>query len=408
MIRIGPPRAQRAEELYDLAAKVFSGGGYFEFLRQCRGGYFAGSSYDWDVSRIAEDDGKIVAHLGVWRYPMRVGRARLRTAGIGAVMTHLDYRKRGLAARLFAALFPAMRQAGYHFSMLFGIRDFYHRFGYAPAWPNTQHFVKCDSLPQTRLKLKLRKVSKAEVLCRQGAVMRIYNRENAARTGSAARPIYTLTEGLVSRFEVRALCNPSGRMLGYVATGTGGGDDLEVLEVGGLKRPCGADQLLAALRTLAARTGRRRLRLNNFSYDHPLCQAVRGYDSSVEMHHTRSGGAMGAVVALRGCLEQMAGELSDRLRRSALKGFAGTLSVAGAYETVLLDIRGGKVGLAASPRNTAHRIIAGAAVARLLIGSEQPHVLAMQSGVRYAGRGMELAEALFPKQWPMLSMLDHF
>ena len=129
MIRIAAPQPDRAEELYDLTAKVFSHRGYFDFLRRCRGGYFRGSSYDWSTSRVAEIGGKIVAHLGIWEYRMRVGRARLKAAGIGAVLTHGDYRRRGIASRLFAALFPAMRQAGYHYTMLFGIRNFYDRFG---------------------------------------------------------------------------------------------------------------------------------------------------------------------------------------------------------------------------------------------------------------------------------------
>lgn len=407
MIRIVAPQRERAEELYDLAAKIFSGGGYFEFLRTCRGGYFAGSSYDWSASRVAEDDGRMVAHVGIWRYRMRVGRARLRTAGIGAVMTHGDYRRRGTAARVFAALFPAMRQAGYHYTVLFGIRDFYDRFGYVPTWPSTQHIARLDALPDVPLKLKLRKVPKSEVLCGTGAVMRIYERENAARTGSAERPIYTLTRGLVGNFECRTLCDSAGRTFGYVVTGNRGGD-LEVLEAGGMKAPCGAGQLLAAMKVLARRKNRSRIRLNNFSYDHPLCRALRGRDCSVEMHHARSGGAMAAAVSLRGCLEAMAGELTDRLRRSAMKGFTGGVNVSGAGDTVTLDVRGGRVRVAPKARKSRNRIVAGRAVAKLLIGSAGPAALAMQSGISFAGRAAELAEALFPEQWPMLSLLDHF
>ena len=68
----------------------------------------------------------------------------------------------------------------------------------------------------------------------------------------------------------------------------------------------------------------------------------------------------------------------------------------------------GRVRVVGGAGRTAHRIVAGPAVARLLIGSEEPAVLAVQSGIRFAGRGEELAAALFPKQWPALSLVDHF
>ncbi len=405
MIKIGSPSQERAEELYDLAAKVF--GGYFRFLRTCHEGYFTGSSYDWSVSRVAEDDGRMIAHIGVWEYRMRVGKARLKAGGIGAVATHGDYRKRGIMAKLFRALFPAMRQAGYHFTVLFGIRDFYHRFGYIAAWPNTVHIAGVDALPQESPKLKLRKVLREQALCWDGPIMRMYDRDNATRTGTAERPIYTLTGGLTGDFECTALCDSAGRIRGYLATKKSGAD-LHVLEAGGFSPPCGADRLLAAIRLLARRAKCGKVRLIGFAYDHPLCRALRAGDCSVEMHHSRSGGAMAAAVSLSGCLRQMQAELTDRLRRSAMKNFTGPLGISGAGEAVVLDIVGGKVRVTSKQRKARNRIVAGPAVARLLIGSAEPAAVALQSGVRFSGRGAALAEALFPKQWPMHYALDHF
>jgi len=407
MIQIVAPERRRAEELYELAAKVFGNGGYFRFLRACRGGYFAGSSYDWSVSRVAEEDGRMVSHVGIWDYQMRVGRARLRTGGVGAVMTHGDYRKRGLACRVFGALLPAMREAGYHFSLLFGIRNFYDRFGYVPAWPTQSHVVGLDALPDEPLKLKLRRMPRREVLCGKGAIMRIYNLDNARRTGTAERPLYTRTRGLVGGFDLRALCDSAGRVRGYVVV-QAKGEEMQVQEVGGLDRPCGPGQLLAAIKRLARRAKCRRVRFVSFGYDHPICQVLRAGDCSVEMRHSRSGGPMARVVSLGGCLERMCEELTERLRASTMKGFKGTLGIRGAGEAAALSIANGRVRLAPRPTKTPHRIVAGPAVARLIIGSADPATLAAQSQVRFTGAAAELAEALFPKQWPMLNQLDHF
>ena len=408
MIKIVATSPDRTEELFDLCAKVFSGGdGYFRALRHCQGGYWAGSSYDWSASQMAVDGDKIVSHVGIWKYRMRVGKARLLTGGIGAVMTHGGYRKRGIAAKVTRATIRAMREGGYGFSILFGIRDLYHRFGYVQAWPHTTHTIKLRDLPAGKGKLKLRKVSPREVLCGTGAIMRIYNRDSAALTGSAERPIYTLWHGLVDKFETRALCDSRGRTKGYLVTRKRR-EDLEVLEAGGMSAGCGAGQLLAALRTLARQARCSRIRFEGLSYAHPLSRVLREGNCSVEMRHSRSGGAMAAVISLTGCLEAMAGELSDRLGRSRMKGFKGVLNVAAMGESVSLHIARGKVRVGAGRPRSANRIIAGAAVARLIIGSEPPAVLARQGHVKFRGAAGELAEALFPRQWPMLNQLDRF
>ena len=411
MIHIVPPPADRREDLYDLAAKVFGGSqGYFAFLRACREGYFEGSTYDPAVSRVAMDGDAIVAHVGIWQYRMRVGRARLRTGGVGAVMTHGDYRKRGIAARVFRAVVEAMKQGDYDFSVLFGIRDFYHRFGFVPAFPTVSHTVEVARLVHPPLKLRLRRVGYEQAVCGRGAIMRIYNREFALRTGSAERPIYTLIGGLSAlpdQPEAFELTDASGRARGYVVV-RAAGEELKILEVGGLGPPCGVDQIVAALARLSGRRGCKRLVVEEMSHAHPLCVALRGGDCQVQMRHTRSGSAMARAISLRRCLDAMADELSERLAPSPAAGFAGRLRIAGDGETVDLLIARGRVRVEGPAGRTPHRIAAGPVAARLILGSDSPAALTIQSGVRYSGEALALAEALFPGQWPTLSQIDHF
>ncbi len=407
MIRIAPPSPERAEELYDVVAKVFSTDGYFGFLRFCRDAYFAGSSYDWGVSRVVEAGGRIVAHVGVWEYRMRVGCGRLRTGGIGAVATHADYRNRRYASKLCRAVVDAMRRAGYDFSVLFGRRDFYDRFGYVPAWPVTSLKADVAALPHEKLRFSLRKVPLTEVLCGRGPVMRIYNRDNATRTGTAERPIYTGSGGLWLGSECRTLNDARGKVRGYLVT-QGSGEELAVQEVGGLAAPCGVRQLLSAIRRIALRAGRKRIRTHGISYSHPLCTELRRGNCAVELVHLRSGGPMALVVDLRSCLSAMAGELTARLRSAGLRKYKGALTVQGAGEKVSLRISAGRVAVAPGAVKTPNLIRAGPAVARLVIGSEGPSLLAEQSDIRCRGGAADLAEALFPQQWPMLGAIDHF
>jgi predicted acetyltransferase len=128
-----PDPRLHGEELIDLIAKSF--GSYFRMRDNCRKGYVLDSHYDWQASRIGLIDGRIVTHYGVWGYDMRIGAACVRVGGIGGVATHAGFRKRGLMAKTVAATIEAMSQVGYDMTVLFGIPDLYHRFGYVRAWP---------------------------------------------------------------------------------------------------------------------------------------------------------------------------------------------------------------------------------------------------------------------------------
>ncbi|KKL71454.1 hypothetical protein LCGC14_2094740, partial [marine sediment metagenome] len=404
MAEIIPTPPDRAEELYDLTAKVFRGGGYHRFLRHCRDTYYGGSCYDWQVSRVAMADGMIVSHVGVWRYRMRVGRARLLTGGIGAVMTHGDYRKRGLSAETFKATMASMREAGYDFTMLGGIRDFYDRLGLCPVIPRITVRADVKELSVEGLRLRLVKTPVVRANCGPGPIQRIYKRENATRTGTAERPLYTRPWHALACW---TLNDAAGRVRGYVVA-KASGDDLCVHEIGGLGRRCGLGQLIAAIRTLARRARCRRVVTWDLSYTHPLCVALRAGTCRVEMRHERSGGMMAAVVNLRGCLTAMQGELSDRLAASTMSRYRGILSVEAAGEKVPLQISSSRVRVVDTAARSADRIVAGPEIARLLLGSESPAVLAAQSGIRFTGSADKLAEALLPAQWPMHYTLDHY
>lgn len=408
-MEIVAPTTAQLDELCDLAGKIFGKPDYFEFARFCRESYIPDSCYDWSASRVALDQGRIVAHVGVWGYDMRVGRALLRTGGIGLVMTHYDYRKQGVAAEVFNASLSAMREAGYVHSLLFGIQNYYDRFGYAQAWPGIAHACDVSALPQEKQRYKLVQTATTEALCGRGAVMRLYERENATRTGTAVRPVYrrAAVTGWRSKFNLHAL-QSKGQTKGYVIWHVRP-DDIEVIEAGGFTAPAvGPEQLMLAAGELARQSGRQRISLRALGLSHPLCQYLRGRDCHVNQQCSRAGGAMCAAVDLAGCLAAMEGELTDRLSNSVLRTFSGALNIDGLDQSASLVLRNGKARLDRSGARSGHRIVAGAAAARLVLGSASPDELAVQAGVKYGGRGLELARVLFPAQWPMLYTLDSF
>jgi predicted N-acetyltransferase YhbS len=395
---IRPPTPADADALFDLGGKVFSGGGYFRQRNHCRDGYIRHSHYDWAVSQIALLDERLVAHFGVWRYGMRIGGARVRTGGIGTVMTHGDYRKRGLIVRTAPVAMQAMREAGYDLSILFGVRNYYGKFGYVRAWNETTWNVPVADLPKDAPAASIRTFSPDRCADEWHA---LYNRENARLTGTAVRPTYQ-RHGL-KEYKSYAWRDAKGKLAGCVIVKPGH-ERMECFEFAG-----DVEQVLRVLGKLGRKWNCKSVEFGTLHYEHPLCKRIRRGDCVRREEFVRCGRAMVRTINLESTLRKMAAELSRRLKRSPLAGWRGDLRIADPRETVTLRIARGAVTLApASKRKPAGVLRGGEEIAQLLIGATEPEETVESYGTRVTGEAKGLLPILFPNQHPTLGNADDF
>ncbi|MCY3913874.1 MAG: GNAT family N-acetyltransferase [Chloroflexi bacterium] len=111
----------------------------------------AGDTAGWvskeSVDRLwIEADGELVSQLWVVDVAVRVWGAELRSAGVAGVGTPEPHRLKGYARRLMEACERFAADRGYAISTLFGIPDFYHRFGYATVCPEYEIRIELDAL----------------------------------------------------------------------------------------------------------------------------------------------------------------------------------------------------------------------------------------------------------------------
>ncbi len=391
-----PDKRKHRGELFDLTGKVFSCHGYWNWLRFCRAGYFDRSHYDWEASRAAFLDGKLVSHYGIWDFQMRAGRGRLRTGGVGAVATHGDYLRRGFMAKTARACVNGLRGLGYDMSLLFGISNFYNKFGYVRAFSFSTVMVWADDLP----KEKPRPAPRKFVFKHRPDLEALYNRENAGLTGTAVRPAY---------MNVNPMCAGDGYLwrgankkpAGYVFVRPDR-DKLIVNEV------CGdVEQALRVLAVLARKHRCRELHFNRLHEESALARRLKWGDCRVETQHIRAGGAMIRTVNLASVLKKMESEFSRLLKKSPMAGWKGQLLISDPREKVLLTINRAKV-TAGPPAKTKNRIAGGEEIAQMLIGTDDPRETAAVHKTRVQGEARLLLPVLFPCRHPMLAAWDGF
>lgn len=397
LIIMPPKKSRDFTAITELAITTFyHGTGHYtpEYWRE---NYFTHSHYDWKASRIGLIGDRLVTHFGVWDYQMRVGsKGLLRVAGIGAVATDNDFRKRNLMQATASNCVDNLAGYGYDVSLLFGIPNFYHRFGYVPAWPIPTFVVQTEHLPTELPSLPTRPFAG----CSRPDLDALYNAENAGCTGTAVRPTYRHS-AKYSRFPGMRWVDAQGKTSGYIIY-YHEGESLKVYDSAG-----DVEQRLRVLGQLARKLQCKEVRIGSIPPDCALAKRLRWMTCRKEIQYSHAGNAMIHTLNLASSLTKLSEELSRRLTASPMSGWRGHLSITDPRETVTLALADGTVRMAPST-STAHSVRGGEQIVQLLVGTTSPSEVSEMGGFELTGEAANLLEVLFPAQHATLAVWDSF
>lgn len=173
-----------------------------------------------------------------------------------------------------------------------------------------------------------------------------------------------------------------------------------------------SEQGLAVLRDLYLQGNKghpyEKLSFITLPYLHPVTQRLRKGSVSVEEWFSDVSGWRVRIVNLGSALRKLIPLLEQRLAQSRFVGWQGELLIDAGEQRVMLQIDCGKVTLAAGELTVENTLIGGAAVARLLIGSDEPDEIIRQEDMICTGLTAQLARVFFPNLHPVLSDWDGY
>jgi predicted N-acetyltransferase YhbS len=404
---ISPDKDRHLGGISDLFSRTF--GDYWTWMDYNTDGYLEGAPYDWAASRIGVIDGELATHFGVWDFTMRIGAGAVRVACIGAVATDRRHRTRGLMSQTAADSVKSLKSNGYDMSLLFGIPKYYTRFGYVGTF--SKHRV---SIPTRSLKTLDSPVQSELFDGDYTELADQYNQENEGITGTFVRPTYTTNR----RPKMFAGYTFDG---GYLIAGRNE-DELQVADCAGPP-----EMVLNVAAQIAARDIATTITFVFVPDRSRMGEYLQTISHTRTEQFTLDGGPMIKVVNLQSTIQKIAWVLSGRLQASALADYSGRLVIRGDEEHVALVIQGGVVaGVEPEPSGaTGERtsaddsgttgvlagtgtITAGAALARLIIGDNDPVRVCSQSGIKLEGDARYLVPVLFPDQEPSTTLWDQF
>jgi hypothetical protein len=358
---------------------------------------------------------------------IHVGAAVVRMDGIGEVGTHPEYRQRGYSRRVLSAAVEKMIAGDAALSMLYGIPDFYHKFGYATAGPEyALSLPSSGGAAHMPLGWSSRPLAPGDV----EAVRALYTQNTARAVGAGVRAPAAFPWTMLSRVhagtdECRVVVAPDGRVAAYAWRGAefwfygevagAHPDDLVLGEVMA-DGPAAADAMLALCRGWAADEalkGQRRVARVTLMLppDGPVAAAAMYQHATFRQSYVARGDSMARVLHVGRLLTALAPELSERLRAGdpTFRGVVRFETDIGAASLAVTP-DGVAVEGAAAPAGTPPIVVRlpQTALARLVLGAFPPGDLLSRLETPPSGQARHLLEIMFPRRHPYMFAPDRY
>lgn len=352
-----------------------------------------------DLTLAAFDGSRGVGHVGVIEYAMHVGRSTVPVVGLAGVSVRVTHRRIGLASVMVRRALDAGRAAGLPVGFLFGIPDFYHRFGFVSAYSPVCVRVETKVLP-----------ARGE----PGWTQRLMRPDQGRAILREYEPLYRDVVGTSARATLRWrgdsrhvwLSGPRRAGAGYVI----GHDNArratyEVFEAGGHGHSFWR-AVLPWARHEAQRAKRDRVEFC-VPLCHPLVTALREVDHAIERTVRINGGPMVAILDLPSAFQHLRAELAARWAAAGRGLSANRLTLSLDGQAIAIERRGRTVHIDPAPRGPVD-LKANLHLGRLFMGYGEPLETLERFSMPCRPAARPLVAALFPARDPFLSPPDHF
>lgn len=260
--------------------------------------------------RIAIYNGNIISALRLTTDIIRIGEARLKMGGIGWVSTAGHFRNKGIASKLIQNAVQYMKANAYHVSMLFGIPNFYHRFGFATTLPEyyinitTKEVLDIQPVPH-----KVRKIKPGDILL----LRKIHNENDEEIACSLIRTQAHFAVKWIEWENGKTIMDMNGKILGYFLPRKNDSDTLFIQEIGATDI-ASSKAVLYAIGKLAEKEKVGKIQIASPPC-HPVARLLIKHYSVQEIHYKRNEGGMMAIVNEEETLESMIPEWEKQIQQ---------------------------------------------------------------------------------------------
>ena len=361
---------------------------------------------------LSTEDEENVSGLTLREYQMRFGSVQLKMGGIAGVFTKEEHRNKGYSRRVMEHTIAYMNENGYNVSMLFGIPNFYHKFGYATVIPETYVEFDTKDVPTAVSTYQIRKFQTEDA----PKIVDLYSSNNAERTGTPLRTEigwkeFTKRGGIFP--DPYVVLNEADEVVGYFVC------DADNAKKDMIARNCTLVDIGFQDRTIfetiahflahgVEYTSAERIRCA-IPADHPFAIFCRRYGCRTNTYTPKDHMGMMRIINQSSTLEKITGELEKRLQRDAeLSQWRGNILISTDLGQDCLEIDQGNVAHPNSPADAFHLEIPQDKLIQLMVGRRSIEDLAVESDIWINEGIIPVIETLFPLGHPHVWWSDRF
>ena len=348
-----------------------------------------------------------VARLRILDRQMRMGAAWVRIGAIAGVRVKPGNRGKGWGHELMQGAHKYMADNGYILSVLFGIPDFYHRFGYSNILLSKSLVrVKTAAGESLGTELAVREAKPTDT----ESLLAVYNAANGGLTGTLARKAVAFSQWFEDeddwwQEERRIIVTedkgtPVAYALGDPEWLHEGEWNMRAYEIGALPEYTGAGTS-SLVRALAAEAAERRAEWLTFEMppDSPQLSVLKPIGFTQEIEYARNQGGMGRIMDLDGLAVALRDSLRDRWRLLGLQGRVGEVDFVCDAERAEMNFGAGR---------TLSINLAQQYLLQLLMGYRSITELRLDFPDCVAEEDVGTIDMVFPVGHPYMWRLDHF
>jgi predicted N-acetyltransferase YhbS len=358
------------------------------------------------LARAAFDGDTLAAGVLIVDRQLRIGAATLHLGGIGDVFTLPQYRKKGYASAVFKDVITYLEDEAYDVSILFGIPQFYWRFGYTTALRPHRLKMSNRTAGLDMGPYRVRAFKKADLPAVKTLHARTARRMTLAVERSDSLWAYILKE---RKPTVRVAVDERDRVVGYMfdAMRRHDCDRPTIEEFGAEDDPA----IARAFAVDAARTAKRLLRSGWETVVPPdlalwqVCAEVGG-EASANWH--TCGGGMARLVNVVSTFRKLLPEWQARVDTSPARTWQGSVTLACDDARVTLTGRGGRLGIADKPGRGAVVDLSLQTWTRLVLGFEGFSEVCREQGCEMKADLFAMLCSVFPRTHPYVWGCDGF
>jgi GNAT superfamily N-acetyltransferase len=391
-----------------------------------------------------EADGEKRSRTLVIPLAIRIGVAVVRMEGIGGVATEEQYRNRGYSRRVLEAAIDVMGKGDAAIATLYGIPDYYPKFGFATCGPEYTVLLEMGEDRSSAAALPDGWTCRSFEPADMPAVMDLYHVNTRGATGAVVRHAAggsgsDLTAGFsASAITVsgrswetlanlgsgtdndacRVLFDDGGDLAAYAWIGRSGWwvQSRERHEPGSFhvgeamaRDPQAADALIVAVQQWAREAASDARFVELVTPPEGLVAHAAAYEGGIFVaRHSRQAEFMARTLDAGRLLRQMQPELSARIRGSGC-GFEGTLVFRTDEGAAAMAIGPDGVSIEVpTPADSLAIDLPQETLARLVMGAFDARDLLARLPVPPSAQAAALVEILFPRRFPHIHAIDRF